>query len=83
MTCKPRQIVGSASAAIQCNAVSGVLSHMREVLEDGFEVAVIRDATAAAMLPEGGGYLSTLITFRYMANAVWSTRDVVEMIKAG
>ncbi len=56
-------------------------SHMRELLEDGFEVAVIKDATAAAMLPEGDGYLSALINFRYMANAVWTTEEVVEMIK--
>ncbi|MEH6361505.1 MAG: cysteine hydrolase, partial [Amylibacter sp.] len=32
-------------------------SHMRELIEQGFEVAVIKDATAAAKLPEGDGYL--------------------------
>ncbi|WP_317057699.1 cysteine hydrolase [Roseovarius rhodophyticola] len=57
-------------------------SHMRELLEDGFEVAVVRDATAAAMLPEGDGYLAALINFRYMANAVWSTEETVANIKA-
>lgn len=57
-------------------------SHMRELLEDGFEVAVVRDATAAAMLPEGDGYLAALINFRYMANAVWSTEEAVQMISA-
>ncbi len=57
-------------------------SHMRELLEDGFEVAVVRDATAAAMLPEGDGYLAALINFRYMANAVWSTEEAVAQIKA-
>lgn len=57
-------------------------SHMRELLEDGFEVAVVRDATAAAMLPEGDGYLAALINFRYMANAVWSTEEAVELIRA-
>ncbi len=57
-------------------------SHMRELLEDGFEVAVVRDATAAAMLPEGDGYLAALINFRYMANAVWTTQEAVGMIKA-
>ena len=55
-------------------------SHMRELLELGFEVAVIKDATAAAMLPEGDGYLAALTNFRYMANAVWTTDEVVEMI---
>lgn len=57
-------------------------SHMRELLEDGFEVAVVRDATAAAMLPEGDGYLAALINFRYMANAVWSTEEAVANINA-
>lgn len=57
-------------------------SHMRELLEDGFEVAVVRDATAAAMLPEGDGYLAALINFRYMANAVWSTEEAVAQIQA-
>ena len=28
-------------------------SHMRELLEQGFEIAVVKDATAAAMLPRG------------------------------
>lgn len=57
-------------------------SHLRELLEDGFEVAVVRDATAAAMLPEGDGYLAALINFRYMANAVWTTEEAVSQIKA-
>jgi nicotinamidase-related amidase len=55
-------------------------SHMRELIELGFEVAVIKDATAAAILPEGDGYLSALVNFRFIANAVWSTDEVVDMI---
>ena len=55
-------------------------SHMRELLEQGFEVAVVSDGTAAAMLPEGDGYLAALINFRYMANAVWSTDEVIEKL---
>lgn len=57
-------------------------SHLRELLEDGFEVAVVKDATAAAMLPEGDGYLAALTNFRYMANAVWTTEEAVKHIKA-
>ena len=56
-------------------------SHMRELLENGFEVAVVKDATAAAMLPEGDGYLSALTNFRYMANAVWTTEEAVQNIQ--
>lgn len=55
-------------------------SHMRELLEQGFEVAVVKDGTAAAMLPEGDGYLAALTNFRYMANAVWTTEEVVAML---
>jgi len=52
-------------------------SHMRELLEQGFEVAVVKDATAAAIVPEGNGYEAALVNFRYMANAVWTTDDTV------
>ena len=55
-----------------------VESHLRELLEQGFEVAVVKDATAAAMLPEGDGYLAALTNFRYMANAVWTTDQAVQ-----
>lgn len=54
-----------------------VESHLREFLEDGFEVAVVRDAVAGPKLPEGDGNLSALINFRYMANALWTTDDVL------
>lgn len=59
-----------------------VQAHLHELLETGFEVAVVRDATAAAMLPEGDGYLAALINFRYIANALWTTDEAVKRIKA-
>ncbi|MCH8188542.1 MAG: isochorismatase family protein, partial [Proteobacteria bacterium] len=55
-------------------------AHMHELLELGFEVAVVKDATAAAKLPEGDGYLAALTNFRFMANAVWSTREAVALL---
>ena len=56
-----------------------VESHMRELLEQGFEVAVVKDATAGARHPElGDGYQAALINFGYLANAVLSTDEVVE-----
>ncbi|MVO17194.1 cysteine hydrolase [Parasedimentitalea huanghaiensis] len=58
-------------------------SHMRELIEQGFEVAVVRDATAAAKLPEGDGYLAALTNFRYIANALWTTSDVEAKLTAG
>ena len=58
-----------------------VESHMRELLEQGFEVAVVKDATAAAKLPEGDGYEAALINFRYLANTVWTTAEAVTAIR--
>lgn len=57
-----------------------VESHMRALLETGFEVAVVRDATAGAKVPEGDGYLAALINFRMIANAVWWTDEAVKRI---
>ena len=54
-----------------------VQAHMHELLETGFEIAVIKDATAAAQIPEGDGYLAALINFRFIANAVWTTDEAV------
>jgi nicotinamidase-related amidase len=55
-------------------------SHMRELMEQGFEVAVVSDATAAAIVEEGNGYESALVNFRFIANTVWSTEQAVKKI---
>ena len=57
-----------------------VQAHLHELLELGYEVAVVRDATAGARLPEGDGYLAALINFRYIANDLWTTEEAVELI---
>lgn len=54
---------------------------MRELLEQGFEVAVVKDATAAAKVPEGDGYESALVNFRFIANTVWTTQETLEALK--
>jgi nicotinamidase-related amidase len=54
-----------------------VEAHMRELLEQGFEVAVITDATAAAKVPDGNGYASAMTNFRFMANTTWTTEEAV------
>jgi nicotinamidase-related amidase len=58
-----------------------VEAHLRELLEQGFEVAVIKDATAAAKVPEGNGYEAALVNFRFLANAVWTTDEAVKAIQ--
>ena len=55
-------------------------SHLRELLEQGFEVAVVKDATAAAQVPEGDGYEAALVNFRFTANAVWTTAEVLQKL---
>jgi len=57
-------------------------SHMRELIEQGFEVAVVSDATAAAIVDEGDGYQSAMTNFRFIANTVWTTEEAVQQINA-
>jgi nicotinamidase-related amidase len=58
-----------------------VEAHLRELLEQGFEVAVVRDATAAARIPDGDGYLAALTNFRFIANAVWTTEEAIARLE--
>jgi nicotinamidase-related amidase len=56
-----------------------VESHLRELLEQGFEVAVVKDATAAPRHPKlGDGYKAAVINYGFLANAVLTTEDAVE-----
>ena len=58
-------------------------SHMRELVEQGFEVAVVSDGTAAAIVNEGDGYQAALTNFRFIANALINTEEAVAAMKAG
>lgn len=60
-----------------------VESHMRELLEQGFEVAVVKDATAGAIVPEGDGYQSAVVNYRFLANTVWTTDEAIKNMKSG
>ena len=54
-------------------------AHLRELTEQGFEVAVVADATAGAQHPElGDGYQAALTNFRFIASAVVNTGEIVE-----
>lgn len=56
-----------------------VEAHMRELLEQGFEVIVVKDATAGAKHPElGDGYSTALVNFGYLANGVISTSKAID-----
>jgi nicotinamidase-related amidase len=55
-----------------------VESHLRDLLENGFEVAVVRDATAGPRHPDwGDGYQAALVNYAFLAHAVVTTEEVV------
>lgn len=70
------QVILAGMAANLC-----IESHLRELVEQGFEVAVVKDATAGPRLPEGDGYLAALVNFRIIANDLWTTDQAVKNIK--
>ena len=57
-------------------------SHMRDIIEAGFEVAMVRDAVAGGVNDEGDGYEAAMTNWRFMANAIWTTEDAVKRMKA-
>jgi len=60
-----------------------VESHLRELIEQGFEVAVVKDATAGPRHPViGDGYQAALINYGFIANAVLSTDEVVTSMRS-
>jgi nicotinamidase-related amidase len=59
-----------------------VESHLRELLEQGFEVAVVKDATAAPRHPVlGDGYQAAIVNYGFIANAVLTTDDAVKAMR--
>ena len=59
-----------------------VESHLRELVGQGFEVAVVKDATVAPRHPViGDGCKSALINYVFIANAVLSTDDAVNTMR--
>ena len=64
-----RVILGGMSANLCVEA------HLRELIEQGFEVAVVKDATAAAQTPDIDGYAAAVTNFRFLASTVWTTEQ--------
>ncbi|MEQ8771137.1 MAG: cysteine hydrolase [Phycisphaerales bacterium] len=71
------QVVIAGMSANLC-----VESHMRNLIEEGFEVAIVSDATAAAKLPGYDGFEAAFVNYRMIASDVWSTEEAVEKIAA-
>ncbi|MFZ3012786.1 MAG: cysteine hydrolase, partial [Nitrospira sp.] len=57
-----------------------VESHMRDLIEQGFNVVVVPNATAAAKLPGYDGFEAAFVNYRMIASDVWSTSESVDMI---
>ena len=57
-----------------------VESHFRDLLEQGFEVAMVRDAIGGTSNEEGDGVQAALVNYRFLAHALWTTREAVEKI---
>ena len=59
-----------------------VESHLRELLEQGFEVAVVKDATAGPRHPQlGDGYKAAVINYGFLANGVLTTDAAVKAMR--
>ncbi|BBU30460.1 isochorismatase [Burkholderia sp. THE68] len=55
-----------------------VESHLRHLVEEGFEVAVVKDAVAGPRHPVwGDGYAAALINYQFLAHEVLTTEEVV------
>ena len=55
-----------------------VEAHMRELIEDGFEVAVVGDATASAILPGLDGNQAAQTNFRMISSHVYKTEELAD-----
>ena len=53
---------------------------MRDLLGDGFEVCIAKDATDAAVLPGGNACTGVLLNRRMMTSSVQTTEDLVGQI---
>jgi nicotinamidase-related amidase len=70
------QIILAGMAANLC-----VESHLRHLLEEGFEVAVVRDATAAPRVTTGDAYQAAVTNYSFLAHAVWLTDEAVSQMR--
>ena len=61
-----------------------VEAHCRELLEQGFEVVVVKDATAGPQHPElGDGYQSAMVNLGFLASGLLTTDETVQAIQDG
>lgn len=69
--------------AILCGMIANlcVESHLRDLVEQGFEVTIVSDATAGPRHPEwGDGYKAAMVNYQFLAHAVLSTSEVIDTL---
>ncbi|MGI9570790.1 MAG: isochorismatase family protein [Desulfobulbia bacterium] len=57
-------------------------SHLRELIEQGFEVQVVTDATGAAITQHYDGYAAALTNFRFIASKIDNTENTINAMQA-
>jgi nicotinamidase-related amidase len=57
-----------------------VEAHMRELIEDGFEVAVVGDATASAIIPGHDGNAAAQTNFKFISSHIYSTKELADKL---
>jgi nicotinamidase-related amidase len=58
-----------------------VESHMRELIEEGFEVAVVWDATGSAIIPGMNGAEAALVNYKMIASKTYTTEEFLKTVK--
>lgn len=71
-----KQLLLAGASANLC-----VEAHLRSLLECGFEVVVVADATAAVKAPGLDGFLAAFVNYRMLASTVWCTAFAVAEIQ--
>jgi nicotinamidase-related amidase len=72
------QVILAGMAANLC-----VESHLRELIEQGFGVVVVSDATAGPRLGDVDGYAAAVTNFQFIAHATWTTEQtIIELARA-
>lgn len=59
-----------------------VEAHLRELVEQGFEVQVVSDATAGIVTDDYDGYSAAMTNFRLIAHEIDTTDNTVEAMRA-
>ena len=70
---------------ILCGMLANICveSHLRDLLEQGFEVAVVSDATAGPRHPTfGDGYQAAMVNYAFLAHAVLPTAQTAKAMAA-